>query len=137
MISPFWSYYIEERWLTLREVVCIRNSPFTPAGGLAPGIIGIVFRLDVERLGGLVCGRCVFGCRRLRFVLGESLEAATPGWLEYKNGLASLEDALLSSTPADQENPPRAGQWQGLAGWLWVTQVLENILERFQDINSF
>ncbi len=72
-------------------------------------------------------------CQRLAFDLGESLEAAVPGWLKYKEGLARLEEELISSTGAGPEDISRAGHWQGLAGWLWVTQVLENILEHLQE----
>jgi hypothetical protein len=72
-------------------------------------------------------------CQRLTLDLGESLEAAATGWPEFKNGLAKLADELSAATAAIPEDPPRAGQWQGLAGWLWVTQVLGNILKPFQD----
>jgi hypothetical protein len=72
-------------------------------------------------------------CQRLALDLGESLEAAAPGWPAFRKALIKLADELHAATDACPEDPPRAGQWQGLAGWLWVTQVLGNILKRFQD----
>jgi hypothetical protein len=71
--------------------------------------------------------------QRLVLDLGESLEAAAPGWLEYRQGLARLEDELQRAAAAGPEDCPRSEQWQGLAGWLWVTEVLKNILKVFQD----
>jgi hypothetical protein len=75
-------------------------------------------------------------CQRLTLDLGESLEAAAAGWLEFRKALAKLEDELYAATDAVLEDPPGAGQWQGLAGWLWVTRVLENLLQRFQEIKA-
>ena len=72
-------------------------------------------------------------CQRLAFDLGESLEAAANGWLEYQGGLARLQDELMAATIKIPNDLPKAGQWQGLAGWLFVTKILENVLQRFQD----
>lgn len=72
-------------------------------------------------------------CHRLVYDLGESLEAAAPGWPEYHQGLAKLEGELRAATFTVPENPPKPGQWQGLAGWLYVTEVLKNMLKTFQD----
>jgi hypothetical protein len=72
-------------------------------------------------------------CQRLAFDLGESLEGAAPGWPAFRKALVKLADELYAATAVVQEDPPGAGQWQGLAGWLWVTQVLGNIIKRFQD----
>jgi hypothetical protein len=72
-------------------------------------------------------------CQRLALDLGESLEAAAPGWPAFRKALIKLPDELYAATAVVQEDPPGAGQWQGLAGWLWVTQVLGNIIKRFQD----
>lgn len=72
-------------------------------------------------------------CQRLVLDLGESLEAAAPGWREYHQGLARLENEVQAAAATCSEDPPASGQWQGLAGWVWVTKVLENILEAFQE----
>ena len=72
-------------------------------------------------------------CQRLAFDLGESLEAAATGWPAYQNGLARLQGELMDATTEVPDNPPGVGQWRGLAGWLWVTRVLENVLDRFRD----
>jgi hypothetical protein len=72
-------------------------------------------------------------CQRLALDLGESLEAAVTGWSEYQKGLARLQAELLAATTKVPDNHPGTGQWQGLAGWLWVTRVLENALQRFQE----
>jgi hypothetical protein len=71
--------------------------------------------------------------QRLAFDLGESLEAAATGWPEYLQGLVRLEEELAAATIEVTDNPPEAGQWRGLAGWLYVTRTLEGVLQRFQD----
>jgi len=73
-------------------------------------------------------------CQRLVFDLGESLEAAAPGWSEYHQGLARLEDEVQAASRAVPGDSPKSGQWQGLAGWVLVTEVLENILRGFQEL---
>jgi hypothetical protein len=70
--------------------------------------------------------------QRLALDLGESLEAAAAGWPAYHRGLAGLQAELMAGTPEMPGDPPGAGQWQGLAGWLFVTGILENLLQRFQ-----
>lgn len=75
----------------------------------------------------------IFLCQRLAFDLGESLEAAAPGWREYQQGLARLENEVKTTFTEIPVDPPGVGQWQGLAGWLWVTQTLEKMLLSFQD----
>jgi hypothetical protein len=70
---------------------------------------------------------------RLVLDLGESLEAAAPGWSDYHQGLARLEEELQGAVVPLPEDPLGSDQWQGLAGWVWVTEVLEKILKAFQD----
>jgi hypothetical protein len=72
--------------------------------------------------------------QRLVLDLGESLEAAAPGCPEYRQGLARLEHELQAASAALPMDPPQAGQWQGLAGWLWTTEILKHILNTFQDL---
>jgi hypothetical protein len=75
-------------------------------------------------------------CRRLAFDLGESLEAATTGWPAYHQRLDRLADELAAAARQVANDPPGSGQWQGLAGWLFVTRFLENILQRYQDART-
>lgn len=71
-------------------------------------------------------------CRRLAFDLGESLEAAATGWGTYQEALARLEDELAASISQVPEDPPGPTKWAGLAGWLYVTRILENLLHGYQ-----
>jgi hypothetical protein len=75
-------------------------------------------------------------CQRLAFDLGESLEAAATAWPEYQQGLDRLEDELSAATVEVPDNPPEAGQWRGLAGWLFVTKILESVLQCYGDTRS-
>ena len=72
--------------------------------------------------------------QRLAFDLGESLETAAAGWPAYQNGLARLQGELIAAAAEVTDDPPGAGQWRGLAGWLWVTRVMEHVLDRFRDV---
>jgi hypothetical protein len=71
--------------------------------------------------------------QRLVFDLGESLEAAAPDWPEYHQGLVRLHEELAAAAGEVPDNPPEATHWRGLAGWLFVTRTLENILQRYED----
>jgi hypothetical protein len=74
--------------------------------------------------------------QRLAFDLGESLEAAATAWPIYQKALSRLEKELRDAISEIPDNPPGTGQWQGLAGWLFVTRILENVLQRFQDASA-
>jgi hypothetical protein len=71
--------------------------------------------------------------QRLAFDLGESLEAAAPGWQQYRQGLVRLQEELAAAASEVPDNPPETGQWRTLAGWLQVTRTLEKILQRYGD----
>jgi hypothetical protein len=71
--------------------------------------------------------------QRLAFDLGESLEAAVTAWPIYQKALVRLEKELRAAFSEIPDNPPEIGQWQGLAGWLFVTRTLENVLQRYGD----
>ena len=71
--------------------------------------------------------------QRLAFDLGESLEAAATDWPEYRQGLSRLQEEIAAAAHEIPDKPPEAGQWAGLAGWLFVTRTLESILQHFQD----
>ncbi len=74
--------------------------------------------------------------QRLVLDLGECLEAAAPGWMEFKAGLARLADDISATgAGAVPETPPPAGQWQGLAGWVYVTKILENLLQGLRGLH--
>jgi hypothetical protein len=65
---------------------------------------------------------------RLVLDLGESLEAAAPGISRLKHGLRGLREfieAAAGLTPAAEPPPP--DQWLGLAGWAWVTGIMETL----------
>jgi hypothetical protein len=70
--------------------------------------------------------------QRLVLDLGESLEVAATGWPAYQTGLTRLQGELMAATAESPGDPPGTGQWPGLAGWLFVTRILENLYQRFQ-----
>jgi hypothetical protein len=71
--------------------------------------------------------------QRLALDLGEPLEAAAHGWPAYRQGLSRLQEELAAAAQEIPDNPPETGQWRGLGGWLFVTRVLETILQRYED----
>jgi hypothetical protein len=63
---------------------------------------------------------------RLVLDLGEPLEAAGHSYAHLLQGLEALKSRVEQALggvliPA----PPKAEQWPGLAGWTWVTQVMD------------
>jgi hypothetical protein len=75
--------------------------------------------------------------QRLVLDLGECLEAAAPGWPEFKAGLARLADDISATgAGAVLVTPPPAGQWQGLAGWVYVTKLLEHLCQGLKNSDS-
>uniref|UniRef100_A0A7C3V9F0 Uncharacterized protein n=1 Tax=Desulfobacca acetoxidans TaxID=60893 RepID=A0A7C3V9F0_9BACT len=74
--------------------------------------------------------------RRLAFDLGESLEAAVIGWPSYHKALTQLENELATAASELSADPPGIGKWQGLAGWLYVTGILEKILKHYEEVGS-
>ena len=69
--------------------------------------------------------------QRLVFDLGESLEAAAPGWPRYNQGLEEIRAEIQLAVEAAARKFPAPSRWQGLSGWTWVTQVMEALLEQF------
>jgi hypothetical protein len=116
------------------EAAVARTALATCLGKVSASAPGMKSRVDGSAL--VKSFLAIALCQRLALDLGESLEAAAAGWPEFRKALAKLEDELYAATDAVPEDPPGAGQWQGLAGWLWVTQVLENLLQRFQEIKA-
>jgi len=74
---------------------------------------------------------------RLALDLGESLEAAASGCSPLRQALQRLQDLIdslaASATPVP---PPAPEHWQGLAGWLWVTSILEGLLRRLSQFKK-
>ncbi len=66
---------------------------------------------------------------RLAFDLGDSLEAAAPAWRRFSVGLAELRAEIIRAAASCTGEAPAPGDWQGLEGWLWVTRVLERMLD--------
>jgi hypothetical protein len=72
---------------------------------------------------------------RLVFDLGESLEAAAPGWRIFSEGLAKLKAELTKAAETGAGKAPAPSDWQGLEGWLWVTRLVEKMLNSFSARN--
>ncbi|MDI6852851.1 MAG: hypothetical protein QME75_04505 [Deltaproteobacteria bacterium] len=73
---------------------------------------------------------------RLVFDLGEPLEGAAAGWRHLVDGLAGIEKEIVNAAKAQGSTVPPPEDWQGLEGWLWVTQALKEMLEQFSMDNS-
>lgn len=75
---------------------------------------------------------------RLVFDLGESLEAAAPGWRTFSAGLSGLKAELHRVSAALSHETSAPPDWQGLEGWLWVTRLLEGLLDHLvqEDLTS-
>jgi hypothetical protein len=67
--------------------------------------------------------------------LGEPLEAAAGGYRRLREGLNRIKeliesDALTAGTPATP--PATVGHWQGLAGWTWITEIMDGMLAKLR-----
>jgi len=65
---------------------------------------------------------------RLASDLGEALEASGRDGARWRQGMAVLQQWVRQTAQASDPPPPEASQWQGLAGWVWVTRVLEDLV---------
>lgn len=65
---------------------------------------------------------------RLYLDLGETLEAAAGSQPRLEEGWQGLQQAAAAALASPE--PPPAGAWRKLAGWLWVTRVLERLKAR-------
>ena len=72
--------------------------------------------------------------QRLVLDLGGAMEAAAGGLGQLRAGLEGIKDWLgQAGTEGEAEAPAIPAspeQWRGLAGWVWVTKVLEALLGR-------
>jgi hypothetical protein len=73
-------------------------------------------------------GRALYS--RLVLDLGESLEAASPGYSRLKLGLEGIKEWIGKAGDLALDESPGTGQWPGLAGWVWVSKVLETLIKR-------
>lgn len=71
---------------------------------------------------------------RLSLDLGESLEAAAPSFKRLKIGLEGIKGWIdKAAGSAVLGEPPVPNQWPGLAGWLWVTQVMAGLVQQLEQ----
>jgi len=68
---------------------------------------------------------------RLILDLGEPLEAAGHNYGRLKDGLDGLQGWIDQAAGGVLPGkPPAAENWRGLTGWLWVTQLMQNLLKK-------
>jgi hypothetical protein len=56
-------------------------------------------------------------------------------WRKPHSGLFSIGAEIIGAAAVVAEETPAPTDWQGLEGWLWVTRVLEEVLECFSSKN--
>lgn len=62
---------------------------------------------------------------RLYLDLGETLEGTAPDSARLEQGWEGLRRVLAKRLTSSE--PPPAGAWRKLAGWLWITRLLEGL----------
>ncbi|MGA8139616.1 MAG: hypothetical protein WB948_02945, partial [Desulfobaccales bacterium] len=73
---------------------------------------------------------------RLLLDLGESLEAAAPGFSPLRQGTIEISRWIeqAAADPSLAAPPLRSPEdWLGLPGWTWVTRVLQGLLRSLRD----
>ena len=98
------------------------RAPRTSRGGAAAGLVRH-----------FLAGACQ---ARLTLDLGESLEAAAPGFSRLREGLSALAACFHQATAAaapETAAPATPEHWLGLPGWTWVTGVLETVLQQLSN----
>lgn len=65
---------------------------------------------------------------RLYLDLGETLESMAPDSARLQQGWEGLRRVLWQRLTASE--PPPTGAWRKLAGWLWITRLLEGLKAR-------
>ncbi len=74
---------------------------------------------------------------RLTLDLGESLEAAAPGFVPLRQGLEEIAACigLAVETGRPQTSAPLTpAEWLGLPGWTWVTKIMAALLSRLSSV---
>ncbi len=69
---------------------------------------------------------------RLALDLGEPLEAAASSYGRLRDGLNRIKiviEAGAAAAGAPPEPPATPGNWQGLTGWTWVTEVMAALIK--------
>jgi hypothetical protein len=74
--------------------------------------------------------------QRLVLDLGEPLEAAALSCGHWRQGLDGLKCWIARAAAEEPQESPKPEQWQGLAGWTWVTLALAGLLRRLQEASS-
>jgi len=72
---------------------------------------------------------------RLALDLGEPLEAAAGSYRRLRDGLNRIKAVIEAGPEAagpPSEPPATPGHWQGLAGWTWVTEIMDGMLVRLR-----
>jgi hypothetical protein len=68
---------------------------------------------------------------RMALDLGEPLEAAAGSCSRLQGGLEDLQGWIETATAATSPAaPPPAENWRGLAGWTWVTGVMDGLIKQ-------
>lgn len=117
------------------ETAVARSALATCLDGVLISETGSVSRLDGPSLVQAFLAGALY--QRLVLDLGECLEAAATGWPEFRAGLARLSAEIAATGAATVPGePPRPGQWQGLAGWVYVTKILENLCQGLRKNDS-
>jgi hypothetical protein len=72
---------------------------------------------------------------RLALDLGEPLEAAAGSYGRLKDGFKHIKQSIEVNLPGadDQTAPPASpDHWQGLAGWIWVTEIMTALVKNHE-----
>jgi hypothetical protein len=72
---------------------------------------------------------------RLALDLGEPLEAAASSYGRLKHGFHHIEQLIEANVSGENEQtapPTSPDHWQGLAGWIWVTEILGALMEKLK-----
>lgn len=113
-----------------------------PGGGLEPAVAraalaGVLLDLSPPPEAAPLVRRFLAGAcyRRLTLDLGESLEAAAPGFSSLRHGLSELAAWIdqATATGLDQPPPLTPEHWLGLPGWTWTTVMLEALLRNLRS----
>ena len=105
-----------------------------PAGGPGGGVLAPVPIPEAARLVRRFLGDAF--SLRLLLDLGESLEAAAPGFSPLRQGANEISRWIeqAAADPSLAAPPLRSPEdWLGLPGWTWVTGVLQGLLRCLRD----